>query len=78
MDRRDRTLEVQADQLAEEALRELGDIPLDAVDEYAEQCDYAGCYPWLADVICAHLPDSALLNTVQGGDMADDADFFSC
>lgn len=77
MDRPDSTLEVQADQLAEEALRELGDTPLDATDEYAEQCDYAGCYPWLADVICAHPHDSALLITVQGGDMADDADF-SC
>lgn len=47
-------LEARADLLAEEALHELGDVPLDEPDDYAMQCDYAGCFPWLADVICAH------------------------
>ena len=50
----DNSLEAQADLLAEAALHELGEDPLDAADEYETQCDYAGCYPWLAEVIHAH------------------------
>lgn len=73
MDTRDTALEEQADLLAEEALNELGDTPLDEPDEYAEQCDYAGCYPWLKDVICAHPHD----HPVQNSDAAvEDTDFY--
>lgn len=52
MNGQDETLQVQADQMAEEALNELGVEPLDEADEsddYAVLCDYAGCYPWLDD-----------------------------
>lgn len=61
MNTNDTALEAQADLLAEDALNELGDTPLDEPDEYAEQCDYAGCYPWLAEVICAHPHDHPVL-----------------
>jgi hypothetical protein len=78
MDRQNETLERQADLLAEEALHELGEVPLDEPDEYAEQCNYAGCYPWLADVICAHPHDSVILSALNGGDAAEDDTEFSC
>jgi hypothetical protein len=77
MDTQNGTLDAQADQLAEEALHELGDVPLDEPDDYAEQCDYAGCYPWLADVICAHPHDSAARTGLHGGDAAEDSTDFS-
>lgn len=67
MDTQKEMLEAQADQLAEEALHELGDIPLDEPDDYAMQCDYAGCYPWLADVISAHPHDEMFLSALHGG-----------
>ena len=51
MDTQKRTPEAQADQLVDEALHQLGDTTLDEPDEYTEQCDYAGCYPWLKDII---------------------------
>lgn len=60
MNTNDAALEAQADLLAEEALHELGDTPLDEPDEYAEQCNYAGCYPWLEAVVCAHPHDSPI------------------
>lgn len=70
--------EAQADLLAEEALHELGDTPLDEPDEYAEQCDYAGCYPWLEEVIRAQPPGSAIHTALHGDDAAlQDADFLS-
>jgi len=76
MDRQDETLEIQADRLAEEALHELGEVPFDESDDYAKQCDYAGCYPWLSEVICAHPHDSAILAALRGSDAAgEDPDF---
>jgi hypothetical protein len=79
MNTQDETLSAQADLLAEEALHELDDAPpLDALDEYTEQCDYAGCYPWLADVICAHPNDSAMHCVLHGADAAEDDSEFSC
>lgn len=54
MDTQKEMLEAQTDQLVEEALHELGDTTLDEPDEYADLCDYAGCYPWLKDIICVH------------------------
>lgn len=73
MNTHDTALEEQADLLAEEALNELGVTPLDEPDEYAVQCDYAGCYPWLKDVICAHRHD----HPVQNDDTAvQDTDFY--
>lgn len=68
MDNQFDTLEMQADRLAEEALHELGDEPFDEPDDYAKQCDYAGCYPWLSEVICAHPHDSAILSALRGDD----------
>ena len=76
MNRQFETLAMQADRLAEEALYELGDEPFDEPDDYAKQCDYAGCYPWLAEVVCAHPHDSAVLSALRGGDgAAEDRDF---
>ncbi|GEM_PF-2650496 len=72
------TLETQADQLAAEALNELGAAALDDLDEYAEQCDYAGCYPWLAEVICAHPHDSAINAVLHGEDAGEDDINYSC
>lgn len=72
------TLEAKADLLAEEALHELGEIPLDEPDDYATQCDYAGCFPWVADVISAHPHDGAFIAAWHGVDVAtEDADFSS-
>ncbi|MDP1927538.1 MAG: hypothetical protein Q8K62_03405 [Thiobacillus sp.] len=70
--------DTQADLLAAEALHELGETPLDEPDEYADQCDYAGCYPWLADVIRAHPHDNAIHVALYAGGMAADDSFFTC
>jgi hypothetical protein len=75
------TLEIsdtQADLLAAEALHELGEIPLDEADEYTDQCDYAGCYPWLAEVIHSHPHDTAAHMTLHAAGPADDESFFTC
>lgn len=68
MDKQNEELELQAERLAEEALHELGDVPPDEVDDYATQCDYAGCYPWLSEVICAHPRDNTILPALRGSD----------
>jgi len=73
MNRQFETLDMQADRLAEEALHELGDEPFDEPDDYARQCDYAGCYPWLAEVICAHPHDSAIISALRGSDAVGEA-----
>lgn len=70
--------DTQADLLAAEALHELGETPLDEPDEYAEQCDYAGCYPWLAEVIRAHPHDNTIQVALHAGGTADDDCFFTC
>jgi hypothetical protein len=70
--------DTQADLLAAEALSELGGTPLDEPDEYADQCDYAGCYPWLADVIRAHPHDNTIHVALHAGGTADDDSFFTC
>lgn len=70
--------DAQADLLAAEALLELGETPLDEPDEYADQCDYAGCYPWLAEVIRSHPHDNAIQAAQHAGDTADDDHFFTC
>ena len=70
--------DTQADQLAAEALHELGETPLDEPDEYAEQCDYAGCYPWLAEVIRSHPHDNTIQVALHTGAPADDDCFFTC
>jgi len=77
MNTQNEILEARADLLAEEALHELGEVALDEPDDYATQCDYAGCFPWLADVICAHPHDSVVLSAFHGGDAAEDTEF-SC
>lgn len=71
-------LETQADLLAEEALHELGNAPLDEPDDYAEQCDYAGCYPWLADVICAHPHENVIHLALHGSDAVEDDSNYTC
>ncbi len=78
MNKPDQLLDAQADLLAEVALRELGDALLDEPDEYAEQCDYAGCYPWLAEVIHAHPHDSTHFISAQGTDGSEDDIAFTC
>lgn len=67
MDRQDETRDAQADQLAEDALHELGESSFDEPDEYAGQCDYAGCYPWLADVMLAYPAGSPLQAVFRDG-----------
>lgn len=78
MNKPDQLLDAQADLLAEVALHELGDTLLDEPDEYAEQCDYAGCYPWLAEVIHAHPHDSAPFIFAHGADGSEDDTAFTC
>lgn len=78
MNRLDQTLETQADRLAEEALCELVDSPIDEPDEYAEQCNYAGCYPWLAGVIHAHPYDRARFISAHSVDSCGDDSAFTC
>lgn len=78
MDKQNETLETQVDLLAEEALHELGNAPLDEPDDYAEQCNYAGCYPWLADVICAHPHENVIHAALHGGDAAEDDINYTC
>lgn len=51
MDIKNQTRKVQVDMPNEEALNEFGEAWTVAPDEYAKQCDYAGCYPWLIDFI---------------------------
>ncbi|OGU24315.1 MAG: hypothetical protein A2580_06580 [Hydrogenophilales bacterium RIFOXYD1_FULL_62_11] len=70
--------DTQADQLAAEALQELGETLLDEPDEYADQCDYAGCYPWLAEVIRSHPHDNALQGALLANGVADDDSFYTC
>ncbi|OYX25954.1 MAG: hypothetical protein B7Z03_15155 [Hydrogenophilales bacterium 32-62-9] len=70
--------DTQADLLADEALQELGETLLDEPDEYADQCDYAGCYPWLAEVIRSHPHDNALQAAQLVSGVADDDSFYSC
>ncbi|MEW5967906.1 MAG: hypothetical protein AB1720_13075 [Pseudomonadota bacterium] len=56
-----------------------GWLPLDDADDYAEQCDYAGCYPWLADFIGAHPYDPMLRAARDAGTgVDDDADAWGC
>ena len=69
MDTQNEKLEMQADRLAEEALQELGDVPLDEADDYATQCDYAGCYPWLSEVVSAHPHDNTVLPALRSSDV---------
>ncbi len=77
MDTKNEALEKQADLLAAEALHELGSTPADEPDDYTEQCNYAGCYPWLAEVICAHPYESAVRSALHNDYAAeDDIDFF--
>lgn len=66
MDKQDERLDRQADRLAEEALHELGDVPLDEADDYRRQYDYAGCFPWLPDVIHTHPYDSTIRTALRG------------
>jgi hypothetical protein len=76
MDKHAETLETLAELPAEEALDEFDFLPPDDPDDYADQCNYAGCYPWLADFICAHPHDTALHAALHGNFAAeDDADF---
>jgi hypothetical protein len=77
MNIKDTALEEQADLLVEAALHELGDTPLDEPDEYADQCNYAGCYPWLAEVICAHPHDNPIHPIARDDDASDlDAEIY--
>jgi hypothetical protein len=70
MNRQFETLDLLTGRLAKEALHELGDEPFDEPDDYAKQCDYAGCYPWVAEVICAHPHDYSVVAALRGGDAA--------
>jgi hypothetical protein len=61
----DNSAEARADQRVDEALHELGDLPLDEIDEYADQLEYAGCYPWIAAIRLAHPHDPAIQSWLQ-------------
>lgn len=69
------TLEIQADRLAEEALHELGDTPFDDPDDYTRQCDYAGCYPWLTEVIHVHPHDNTMRPALLGNETLEEQDY---
>jgi hypothetical protein len=77
MERQNETLEMQADRAVAEALHELAEAPLDDPDDYARQCDFAGCYPWLQEIICVHPHDSPIRAALHNGDAADDQDCYS-
>jgi hypothetical protein len=70
--------DLQADMLAEEALRELGETLLDEPDEYADQCDFAGCYPWLAEVMQPHPHDNEMQGAPHSGNPPEDDSFYTC
>lgn len=72
MDKQDERLDRPADRLAEEALHEFGDVPFDEADDYGRQCDYAGCFPWLPDVIHTHPYDSTIRTALRGPHAADE------
>ncbi|MEQ1592635.1 MAG: hypothetical protein ABL892_09630 [Thiobacillaceae bacterium] len=74
------TLDAKADLLAEAALHELGDtlLDVDEPDEYAGQVDYAGCYPWLADVIYAHPLDGEIRAVLYGMDSTESDLAYTC
>jgi hypothetical protein len=77
MDMQNKKLETQADLLAEESLHEHDSTPFDELDDYAKQCNYAGCYPWLPEVICAHPYDSVILSGLWTSERTEEeADFF--
>lgn len=78
MDTQNETLETQAGLLAEEALHEPGSTPFDEPDEYTEQCNYAGCYPWLAEVICASPHDSVVISGLCSSDGPEEETVFFC
>src|SRR3569623_2114229 len=65
MNTQDERLDSQADRLAEEALHELGDVPLDDADDYGRQCYSPGCYPWLPDAIQAHPSAGTILTALR-------------
>lgn len=63
----------EVDLLVDEALSELGAAALEPPDEYAELCEFAGCYPWLGDVVQAHPHDAAVLASLRGDVLEPDA-----
>jgi len=76
MEEHTEALETLAEPPAEEALDEFDFLRADDPDDYADQCSYAGCYPWLPDFICVHPHDIALHAARRAGVAAeDDADF---
>jgi hypothetical protein len=59
-------MEKMADLLADSALRELGLPPVDPPDDYAENCDCAGGYPWLEECLNAHIGDETAIDELPG------------
>lgn len=66
MAKRNKNLEERTGLLAEDTLHEQGCARPDEIDEYAKQCDFAGCYPWLGEVMCAR-PHDAVIHSVMCG-----------
>lgn len=66
--------ETEADALADSSLRELGADPYDLPNEYDTLCEYAGCYPWLGEMIHQHPHDEALPGFLNG----DEFDLYTC
>lgn len=56
-------LEERTGLLAEYALHDPGCALPDEIDEYARQCDFAGCYPWPGAVMCAR-PHDAVIHSI--------------
>lgn len=63
-------LESEADAMADAALLELGAIPLDLPDEYADLYEYAGCYPWLDGSVYLQMHHDGL-SGIELGDESD-------
>jgi hypothetical protein len=56
-------LEERTGLLAEYALHDPGCALPDEIDEYARQCDFAGCYLWPGAVMCAR-PHDAVIHSI--------------
>ena len=69
---KDTTDEAMEDANADPETEDCGWLPLDNADDCIAQCEYAGCYPWLADFIGTHPYDPMLRAARNTGDSIDD------
>ena len=63
--------------LAEDALHDQECALPDEIDEYARQCDFAGCYPWTGEVMCAR-PHDAVIHSIMRGSAVSEEGLDAC